>query len=280
MGVDVLSKSRKQGFRLPGYGISLGITWFYISFILILPSFALFLKASESNWEEFFSVVFSLRAMKAYQVSFTLSFFSALINVFMGFIVAWVLVRYRVPFKGFFDALIDLPFALPTAVAGVSLTWLYGPNGWFGKYLETVGVKVVHTPLGILIALIFVSFPFAVRTVMPVLREMDVEVEESARCLGARRWQIFIKIILPTVFPALLTGFTLSFARALGEYGSVIFISGNLPFRTEIAPLLVAIKLEEYEYVASASIAVFLMCVSLILLVFLSFFENLIRKKI
>ncbi|MCX8064311.1 MAG: sulfate ABC transporter permease subunit CysT [Candidatus Hydrogenedentes bacterium] len=274
MKISWSGKSKTRGFRLPGFGISMGITWLYISIILLLPSAGLFLKASEVSFDEFWKAVFSLRALKSYQISFSLSLLSALVNTIMGFIVAWVLVRYRVPFSGLFDALIDLPFALPTAVAGVSLTWLYGPNGWIGRHLESIGIKVVHTPLGIIIALIFVSFPFAVRTVIPVLKEMDLEVEECARCLGARRWQIFLKIIFPTVFPALLTGFTLSFARALGEYGSVIFISGNQPFKTEIAPLLVAIKLEEYEYTACASIAVFLMTVSLLILIFLNILES------
>ncbi len=274
-------KSSSKGFRLPGYGLSMGITWIYISFIVFLPSIALFLKASEASLDEFIKTVLSMRALKAYQLSFSLSLFSALINTFVGFLVAWVLVRYRVPFKGFFDALIDIPFALPTSVAGVSLTWLYGGNGWIGKYLELGGVKVVYTELGILVALIFVSFPFTVRAVMPVLKDMDVEIEECARCLGASRWQIFAKIIFPTVLPALLTGFTLAFARSLGEYGSVIFISGNQPFKTEIAPLLVAIKLEEYDYVASAGIAVFLMTISLMILVILNFLQlySVIEEK-
>ncbi len=276
----MFAKSNSKGFRLPGYRLSMGITWVYISFIVLLPSAGLYLKASEATFDEFVRTVFSLRALKAYQVSFLLSFFSAMANTLMGFIVAWVLVRYRVPFKGFFDALIDIPFALPTSVAGISLTWLYGSNGWIGRYLELFGFRVVYTQLGILVALIFVSFPFAVRTVIPVLKDMDLEVEECARCLGASRWQIFSRIIFPTVLPALLTGFTLAFARSLGEYGSVIFISGNRPFETEIAPLLVAIKLEEYDYVASAGIAVFLMTVSLVILVLLNILQLFSRARV
>ncbi len=187
--------------------------------------------------------------------------------------MAWVIVRYRIPFRGFWDALIDLPFALPTAVAGISLTWLYGPKGWIGSFLEANGFKVVFTPIGIAVAMIFVSFPFAVRTIEPVLRDLDPEVEESARCLGASRWKIFQKILFPTILPSMLTGFTLSFARSMGEYGSVIFIAGNQPLKTEIAPLLIVMRLEEYDYYGSASIAVFLLTVSFILLLCLNFIQ-------
>ncbi len=258
---------------LPGYGLSLGITWLYLSLIVLLPLSTLYIKVFSGSLNDFISAVFSLRAIKAYQVTFGLSFVSACINSFFGFLVAWVIVRYKIPFKGFWDALIDLPFALPTAVAGISLTWLYGPRGWIGSFLEANGYKVVFTPIGITIAMIFVSFPFAVRTIEPVLRDLDPEVEESARCLGASRMKIFLKIIFPTIFPSILTGFTLSFARAMGEYGSVIFIAGNQPLKTEIAPLLIVMRLEEYDYHGSASIAVFLLTVSFLLLLCLNFIQ-------
>lgn len=258
---------------LPGYGLSLGITWLYLSIIVLIPLSTLYIKVFSGSLNDFISAVFSLRAMKAYQVSFGLSLISAFINSLFGFLVAWVIVRYKIPFKGFWDALIDLPFALPTAVAGISLTWLYGPRGWIGSFLEANGFKVVFTPIGITIAMIFVGFPFAVRTIEPVLRDLDPEVEESARCLGASRLKIFQKIIFPTIFPSMLTGFTLGFARALGEYGSVIFIAGNQPLKTEIAPLLIVMRLEEYDYYGSASIAVFLLTVSFILLLCLNFIQ-------
>ncbi len=258
---------------VPGYGLSLGVTWLYLSFIVLLPLSTLYIKLFNGSVNDFISAVFSLRALKAYQVSFGLSFISACINSFFGFLIAWVIVRYKIPFKGFWDALIDLPFALPTAVAGISLTWLYGPRGWIGSFLESHGFKVVFTPIGITIAMIFVSFPFAVRTIQPVLRDLDPEIEESARCLGASRWQIFRRIIFPTIFPSLLTGFTLSFARSMGEYGSVIFIAGNQPLKTEIAPLLIVMRLEEYDYYASASIAVFLLTVSFLVLLSLNLLQ-------
>jgi len=263
----------KKKAVLPGYGLSLGITWLYLSLIVLLPLSTLYIKVFSGSLNDFISAVFSLRAIKAYQVSFGLSLISACINSLFGFLVAWVIVRYKIPFKGFWDALIDLPFALPTAVAGISLTWLYGPRGWIGSLLEANGFKVVFTPIGITIAMIFVSFPFAVRTIEPVLRDLDPEVEESARCLGASRMKIFHKIIFPTILPSLLTGFTLSFARAMGEYGSVIFIAGNQPLKTEIAPLLIVMRLEEYDYYGSASIAVFLLTVSFLLLLFLNFIQ-------
>ncbi|MGC8845292.1 MAG: sulfate ABC transporter permease subunit CysT [Candidatus Hydrogenedens sp.] len=258
---------------LPGYGLSLGITWLYLSLIILLPLSTLYIKVFSGSLNDFISAVFSIRAIKAYQVSFGLSFISACINSLFGFLVAWVIVRYKIPFKGFWDALIDLPFALPTSVAGISLTWLYGPRGWIGSFLEAHGFKVVFTPIGIAIAMIFVSFPFAVRTIEPVLRDLDPEVEESARCLGASRLNIFQKIIFPTILPSMLTGFTLSFARSMGEYGSVIFIAGNQPLKTEIAPLLIVMRLEEYDYYGSASIAVFLLTVSFLLLLCLNFIQ-------
>ncbi len=263
----------KKKSILPGYGLSLGITWLYLSFIVLLPLSTLFIKVGSGSFNDFISAVFSLRAIKAYQVSFGLSFISACINSLFGFLIAWVIVRYKIPFKGFWDTLIDLPFALPTAVAGITLTWLYGPQGWIGSFLEANGIKIVFTPMGITIAMIFVSFPFAIRTIEPVLRDLDPEIEESARCLGASRWKIFQKIIFPTVLPSLLTGFTLCFARSMGEYGSVIFIAGNQPLKTEIAPLLIVMRLEEYDYYGSASIALFLLLVSFVLLFCLNFLQ-------
>ena len=273
-----MNKSYNTRFILPGYCLSLGITWFYLSFIVLLPLSTLYIKIWGISFNDFVSAVFSVRALKAYQISFGLAFLSACINSFFGFIVAWVLVRYRVPFRGFWDALVDLPFALPTAVAGISLTWLYGPKGWIGSLLESYGFKIVFTPIGITIAMIFVSFPFAVRTIEPVLKDLDPEVEECARCLGASRWRIFQKIILPSLLPSLLTGFTLSFARAMGEYGSVIFIAGNQPLKTEIAPLLIVMRLEEYDYQSAAGISAFLLTVSFLILLSLNFLQFWNRK--
>lgn len=271
---------RKKNRILPGYALTLGITWSYLSVLLLLPIIALCIKGLSCPWDEFMSNVFSHRAMKAYQLSFGLAFLSAGINTIFGFLMAWVLVRYRIWFRGVIDALIDLPFALPTAVAGISLTWLYGPQGWIGAWLEAHGIKIAFTPLGILIAMMFVSFPFVVRTIQPVLNDLDPEVEECARCLGASRWTIFRKIIIPTVFPSIMTGFTLSFSRALGEYGSVVFIAGNQPMKTEIAPLLIVIKLEEYDYTASAGIALFLLIASFITLLILNIIQVWNSQKV
>lgn len=272
-----LSKKKfyfKQPSVIPGFGLSLGFTIFYLSIIVLIPLSMLFIKTAEISFDKFWDTVTSARVMHSYYISFGCSLIAALVNVVFGLMVAWVLVRYKFPGKKLFDAMVDLPFALPTAVAGIALTALYAPNGWIGQYLEPLGIKIAFTPLGIIIALIFVGLPFVVRTVQPVLEDMEKEMEEAAACLGANRWQVFVHIILPHIGPALLTGFAMAFARALGEYGSVIFIAGNLPKVSEIVPLLIVIKLEQYDYTGATSIAVVMLLISFAML----FIINMIQK--
>ncbi|WP_287130297.1 sulfate ABC transporter permease subunit CysT [Candidatus Cyanaurora vandensis] len=259
---------------LPGFGLSLGYTIFYLSLIVLIPLSTIFFKTATLSWERFWEVVTDPRVIASYQLTFGASLAAALINAVFGLLVAWVLVRYSFPGKRIFDALVDLPFALPTAVAGIALTTLYAPNGWLGQYLDPLGIKVAFTPLGIMIALTFIGFPFVVRTVQPVLQDLEVEVEEAAACLGANRWQTFTRVIFPNLFPPLLTGFTLAFARALGEYGSVVFISGNMPFKTEITSLLIITKLEQYDYAGATAIALVMLVVSFSLI----FVINLIQR--
>lgn len=251
---------------LPGFGLTMGFTVVYLSLIVLIPLGGLFLKSATLTWEEFWKTVTDPRVLAAYRISFGAALIAALVNVIFGLLVAWVLVRYRFPGKRMVDALVDLPFALPTAVAGISLTAIFAGNGWIGRYLEPLGIQVAYTPLGIVVALIFIGLPFVVRTVQPVLQDLDPEVEEAAASLGADRWQTFGRVILPTVLPALLTGFTLAFARAVGEYGSVIFISGNMPMRTEVATLLIVTKLEQYDYAGATAIAVVMLVASFVLL--------------
>lgn len=251
---------------LPGFGLSLGYTIAYLSLIVLVPLSAVFLKASSLSLSEFWSVVTAPRVLASYRLSFGASLLAAAINTVFGLMLAWVLVRYRFPGKKVVDSLVDLPFALPTAVAGIALTALYAKNGWLGQYLEPLGIKVAFGPLGVLVALIFIGLPFVVRTVQPVLEDLDTEIEETATSLGAHRWQTFRLIILPILLPALLTGFALAFARAVGEYGSVIFIAGNIPMVSEITPLMIITKLEQYDYAGATAIAAVMLMFSFVLL--------------
>ena len=256
----------KRRSILPGFGLSLGITVFYLCLIVLIPLSAVFIKASALTWHQFWHVVLSRRAVASYRLSFGASLVGASINMVFGVLVAWVLVRYDFPLKRLFDSLIDLPFALPTAVAGIALTTVYAPNGWLGRPLAAIGIKAAYSALGVAIALTFIGLPFVVRTVQPVLEDLDKELEEAAASLGARRWQTFTRVLLPTILPAALTGFAMAFARAAGEYGSVIFIAGNMPMRTEITPLLIITRLQEYDYAGATAIAVAMLIVSFVLL--------------
>lgn len=251
---------------LPGFGLSLGFTVAYLSLIVLVPLAAVFIKAASLSLSEFWAVVTAPRVLASYRLSFGASLLAAAINTVFGLMLAWALVRYRFPGKKIVDALVDLPFALPTAVAGISLTALYAKNGWLGQFLEPLGIKVAFGPLGVLVALVFIGLPFVVRTVQPILEDLDTEIEEAATSLGARRWQIFRLIILPILLPALLTGFALAFARAVGEYGSVIFIAGNIPMVSEITPLMIITKLEQYEYAGATAIAAVMLVFSFLLL--------------
>jgi sulfate transport system permease protein len=251
---------------LPGFGLSLGFTLAYLSLIVLIPLSAVFIRSASLSLGGFWEVVTSPRVLASYRLSFGAALLAAAINVVFGFMLAWSLVRYSFPGKRIIDALVDLPFALPTAVAGIALTALYARNGWLGQYLEPVGIKVAFTPLGVLVALIFIGLPFVVRTVQPVLEDLDTEIEEAAASLGAGRWQTMRRVVLPTLVPALLTGFALAFSRAVGEYGSVIFIAGNLPMVSEIAPLIIITKLEQYDYVGATAVAAVMLVASFILL--------------
>jgi sulfate transport system permease protein len=255
----------KQPSVLPGFGLTLGFALFYFSLIVLIPLSGLFVRTSTLSWEQFWDIVTNPRAMASYQLTFGASLVGALVNGIFGSIIAWVLVRYRFSGRSLVDALVDLPFALPTAVAGITLTAIYAPNGWIGRYLEPLGIKVAFTPLGVLIALTFIGLPFVVRTVQPVLQDLDKEVEEAAATLGANRWQTFRAVIVPELWPALLTGIAMAFARAVGEYGSVIFIAGNMPLKSEITPLLIMTKLEQYDYSGATALGVVMLLVSFVL---------------
>ncbi|AZN40130.1 sulfate ABC transporter permease subunit CysT [Paenibacillus albus] len=267
------TKRTKPRSVLPGFGLSLGFTIFYLSVLVIIPLAGIFVKTSGLTPEQFWHTVSNPRVIASYKVSFLTSFYAALANLVFGLIIAWVLVRYRFPGKKLIDSLIDMPFALPTAVAGISLTAIYAPNGWVGKLVEPLGLKIAFTPLGITLALIFIGLPFVVRTVQPVLQDLDNEVEEAAVMLGAFRLRTFRRVILPELIPALLTGFALAFARGIGEYGSVVFISGNMPMKTEIAPLLIMTKLEQYDYKGATAIAMVMLIVSFILLLLINYLQ-------
>lgn len=256
----------KQKNVLPGFNLTLGYTLLYLSLIVLIPLSAAFIKTTELSFDEFWSVVTAPRVLASYKLTFGASLIGALINAVFGLLTAWVLVRYSFPGKKIIDALVDLPFALPTAVAGIALTAVYASNGWIGSILEPHGIKVAFTPIGVIIALTFIGLPFVVRTVQPVLEDLEAETEEAAASLGANRFQTFTKVILPTLWPALLTGFALAFARAIGEYGSVIFIAGNVPFVSEITPLIIITKLEQYEYSSATAIAVVMLVISFLLL--------------
>ena len=251
---------------LPGFGLSLGCTLVYLSLLVLLPLSGLAVKSSALDWAQFWDIASGERALASYRVTFGASLLAAAINAVFGLVVAWVLVRYRFPGKRLVDSLVDLPFALPTAVAGITLATLYAGNGWVGRHLEPLGVKVAFTPLGIVVALTFISLPFVVRTLQPVIEDIEPEVEEAAATLGASRWQTFWRVLLPGVLPALLTGFALAFSRAIGEYGSVIFIAGNMPLVSEITPLLIISKLEQYDVVGATALASVMLFISFVLL--------------
>lgn len=251
---------------LPGFGLSLGFTLTYLGLLVMLPLAALFLKAGSMSWPAFWQTVTTPRVLASYRLTFGASFVAALVNAVFGFIAAWTLVRYRFPGKRLLDALVDLPFALPTAVSGIALTAILAPNGWIGQWLAPLGIKAAFSPLGVTIALVFIGLPFVVRTLQPAIEELDRETQEAAASLGASRLSTFRRVILPTVLPALLTGFALAFARAIGEYGSVVFIAGNMPMKTEIASLLIVTKLEQYDTAGATAIAVVMLCASFALL--------------
>ncbi|MDM5326399.1 sulfate ABC transporter permease subunit CysT [Neobacillus sp. CF12] len=274
-----MAANKKQHRVLPGFGLSMGYTLIYLSLIILIPIAVLFLKASTISLAEFWETVTEARVVASYKLTIYTSFIAAFVNAIFGTLIAWVLVRYDFYGKRIIDALVDLPFALPTAVAGIALTTIYAPNGWIGQYFETMGIKVAYTPLGIMIALTFIGLPFVVRSVQPVLQDLDQQYEEAAATLGANSLQIFVKIIFPAIFPAILTGFALAFARALGEYGSVVFISGNMPMKTEIVPLLIITKLEQFNYAGAAAIAVVMLVFSFVLLFLINFWQWKTTKK-
>jgi len=250
-----------------------------MSLLVLVPLSTLFVRTADLSGSAFWSTITDPRVMASYRVTFGASFVAALVNTVFGLLVAWVLVRYRFPGRRIVDAIVDLPFALPTAVAGIALTTLYAPNGWIGSYLDPLGIKVSYTWLGITVALIFIGLPFVVRTVQPVLEDLEIEVEEAAASLGARRWQTFTRVVFPTIAPALLTGFALAFARAIGEYGSVVFISGNMPGKTEIIPLLIVTKLEQYDYPGATAIALVMLIVSFLLLLTINLLQWAARRR-
>jgi sulfate/thiosulfate transport system permease protein len=264
---------------LPGFNLTLGYTLLYLSLIVLIPMSALLFKTATLSWEQLWVAVASPRVLASYRLTFGASLIAALVNGFFGLVIAWVLVRYSFPGKKVVDALVDLPFALPTAVAGIALAALYAPNGWIGKWFEPFGIKIAFTPIGVVLALIFIGLPFVVRTVQPVLEDVEKELEEAAACLGANRWQTFRHVILPAILPALLTGFTLAFARAIGEYGSVIFIAGNMPMVSEITPLLIITKLEQYDYAGATAIAVTMLLFSFILLLLINGLQAWQRRR-
>jgi sulfate transport system permease protein len=259
---------------LPGFGLSLGFATFYLSLIVLLPLAALLGHSLTLSWAEFWKVVASDRAIASYQLTFGASFIAAAVNLVFGLIVAWVLVRYNFFGKKVIDALVDLPFALPTAVAGIALTAIYAPNGWIGQYLSALGIKAAYSPLGVTLALIFIGLPFVVRTVQPVLEDLEKEIEEAAASLGANRLQTFSRILFPALLPSLLTGFALAFARAVGEYGSVVFISGNMPMKTEITPLLIMTRLEQFDYAGAAALGSVMLFISFILLLLINLLQH------
>ena len=269
----------RQSRVLPGFGLSLGFTLSYLSLIVLIPLAAVFIRSVDIGWQGLLDILTDARILAALKLSFTTAIVAALINVFFGVLLAWSLVRYQFTGKRIVDALVDLPFALPTAVAGIALTTLYAKNGWLGQYLEAWGIQVAYTSLGITLALIFIGLPFVVRTVQPVLADLESELEEAAAALGATRFQTIYKVILPIILPALITGFTLSFARGVGEYGSVIFIAGNQPFKTEIAPLLIISRLEEYDYAAATTIAVIMLLISFSLLLIINLLQSWASRR-
>jgi len=279
--VTVKRRQRRPLVRgvLPGFGLSTGVTVLYLSVVVLLPLSTLAFRQSALSWGELWPIVASPRALASYRLSFGASLIAAAVNVVFGVLVAWVLARYPFPGRSLVDAIVDLPFALPTAVSGIALTAVYSRNGWIGRWLEPLGVKAAYTPLGVTIALTFIGLPFVIRTVQPVLEDVDAELEEAAATLGAGRWYTFRRVILPAILPAALTGFALAFARALGEYGSVVFISGNMPLRTEIAPLLIMTRLEAFDYAGAAAIANVLLVTSFLLLLAIQRLQSWTRSR-
>lgn len=273
------SPRRKPKRVLPGFNLTLGYTLFYLSLVVLVPIMALFIKASTLSWPQFWEAVSSPRVLASYRLTFGASLLAAMVNVVMGLLVAWVLVRYDFWGKKIADALVDLPFALPTAVAGIALTALLAGNGWVGQYLEPHGIQLAYNPNGVVIALIFIGLPFVVRTVQPVLQEAEKELEEAATCLGATRWQTFTRVIFPAIVPALLTGFAMAFARATGEYGSVIFIAGNMPMVSEITPLIIIGKLEQYDEAGATAVAVVMLGASFLLLWLINALQSWQRQR-
>jgi sulfate transport system permease protein len=269
----------KQPSVIPGFGLTIGFTLAYLTLIILIPLAALLWRSASLGLDDFLRIATSGRTLNALKISFGTALAAAIVNVIFGTIVAWVLVRYRFPGRRIVDAMVDLPFALPTAVAGIALTTLYAPKGWLGAPLGELGIKVAYTPLGITVALIFVGLPFIVRTVQPVMEEIDREVEEAAATLGANRWQTISRVLLPGLAPAVVTGFALAFARGVGEYGSVIFIAGNLPNVSEITPLLIVIRLEEYDYAAATGIAAIMLAISFLMLLLINMLQSWSRKR-
>ncbi len=266
-------KNKPNKNTLPGFNLSLGYAVLYLSLIVLIPLSAIFFKAFTLSWADFWQAVASPRVVASYKLTFGASLIGALINLVFGLLTAWVLTRYNFFGKKFVDAFVDFPFALPTAVAGIALAAIYSSNGWIGSLLEPLGIKVAYTPLGVIVALTFIGLPFVVRTVQPVLEDLGAEVEEAAASLGANRWQVFYKIILPAIWPALITGFALAFARAVGEYGSVIFIAGNMPMVSEITPLIIITKLEQYDYAGATAVAAVMLVISFSLLFAINGFQ-------
>ncbi|MDD2852145.1 MAG: sulfate ABC transporter permease subunit CysT [Desulfuromonadaceae bacterium] len=273
-----MSLFKKHNNVLPGFGMTLGFTIFYLSVIVLIPLSALGFRTMGLTWSEFLSTVTAPRVLASYNVTFGAALIAASINAVFGVLVAWVLVRYRFPGRNIVDALVDLPFALPTAVAGITLATIYSSNGWVGRYLEPLGIKVAFTPLGITLAMTFIGLPFVVRTVQPVIEEIEVELEEAAVCLGASRWQTLSRVIFPVLLPSILTGFALSFARGVGEYGSIIFIAGNMPMVSEITPLLIITKLEQFDYEGATAIACVMLLASFLMLLVVNILQKWSRR--
>jgi len=269
----------KQQSTIPGFGLSFGYTIFYLSLIVLIPLASVFVSAGQLTWSQFWTIVTSPRVVASYKLSFGASFIAAAINAVFGLLVAWVLVRYRFRGRKFLDSIIDLPFALPTAVAGIALTAIYAPTGWIGSFLEPLGIKTAFAPAGVVIALTFTGLPFVVRTIQPVLADLSKEHEEAAASLGATRIQTFTKVLFPEILPSLMTGSALSFARAIGEYGSVVFISGNMPMKTEITPLLIITKLEQFDYAGATAIAVVMLVISFAMLLVINLLQKWVTRN-
>lgn len=276
----VRRKLTAQRRVLPGFGLTLGFTLAYLSLIVLIPLAGLVLRSASISSEKFWSILKDPRVLASFKVTFGVSFLAAILNCIFGFIVAWVLVRYKFPGRKIVDAIVDLPFAMPTAVSGIALTALYVSTGWIGKFFTPLGIKIAYAWPGVLVALTFIGLPFVVRSLQPALEEVEVEVEESAASLGAGRWQTFRKVIFPSLLPSLLTGFTLAFARALGEYGSVVFIAGNLPMKTEIVPLMIIIKLEQYDYTGATALATVMLVISFVMLLCINLLQAWSRKRL